>query len=59
MNGTIDLQAESIYRGSLILVNREYGYRERAEDLAVQLSADACAGERARRADAAQGGASP
>ena len=33
MNGTIDLQAESIYRGSLILVNREYGYRERAEDL--------------------------
>ena len=39
MNGTIDLQAESIYRGSLILVNREYGYRERAEDLAVQLSA--------------------
>ena len=29
MNGTIDLQAESIYRGSLILVNREYGYRRR------------------------------
>ncbi len=34
MNGTIALQAENIYRGSLILVNREYGYRERKEDLA-------------------------
>ena len=34
MNGTIALQAENIYRGSLILVNREYGYRERKEDAA-------------------------
>lgn len=34
MNGTIALRAENIYRGSLILVNREYGYRERKEDLA-------------------------
>ena len=34
MNGTIALRAENIYRGSLILVNREYGYRERIEDLA-------------------------
>ena len=44
MSGTIDLQREDIYRGSLILVNREYEYRDEEAVLhqTMDLSAPGC-----------------